>query len=515
MNVLINIDNQSDQPIYRQIVDEILSAIQQGYLKAGEKLPSTRDLGKSLGISRFTVMRSYEDLVSAGYVVIATGSGAYVSKELDQLLGKTGSTIVEQQNHKPPLSRFSQQAIRAASFEPGASQWHSQLNHGAPSLDLLPLNRWKEMIYVASRDVQNEDLSAGLNPFGRPELRDAVAEYVSRARRVRCDSGSRVMIFTSFQCALDFVLRLLVDAGDACALESPGLPDFYRSFLAAGASVHPIAIDSAGMNCKQLATLDAELKVICASPSRNEPSGITMSTDRRKEILATAAQQNAYIIEVDNGHEFRYGQKAIPSIQGMDTEDRVIYMGSFAPVLSPLTRMAYVVLPEHLVGAAYQVKSLTEPEYSQIDQIALARVMQGGHYERHIKRTTEVYAERRAALVLALTSTFGDNARIINSGSGTQITVRFHPNLDKTQLVEAAAKHSVSLVSFDYFYPVDQNRNEFIMAFGHLSVEKIRTSIKAFGDEISTVFAAPSSAAVLSLGTPTAIPAPAPTLILQ
>jgi len=508
MNVLINIDNQSDKPIYRQIVDEVISSIQQGYLKAGEKLPSTRDLGKSLGISRFTVMRSYEDLVSAGYVVIATGSGAYVSKDLDQRSNEisnepsncTGVAAANSFQTRQPLSRFSQQAIRAASFEPGASQWHSQLNYGAPSFDLLPLNRWKEMIYVASRDVQNEDLSAALNPFGRPELRDAVAEYVSRARRVRCESGSRVMIFTSFQCALDFVLRLLVDAGDTCALESPGLPDFYRSFLAAGASVHPIAIDSAGMNNKQLAALEATLKVICVSPSRNEPSGITMSASRREEILATAAEHNAYIIEVDSGHEFRYGQKAIPSIQGMDSEDRVIYIGSFAPVLSPLTRMAYVVLPEHLVGAAYQVKSLTEPEYSQIDQIALARVMQGGHYERHIKRTTEIYAERRAALVLALTTTFGDNARVISSGSGTQITVRFHPNMNKTQLVEAAAKHSVSLVSFDYFYPVDQNRNEFIMAFGHLTAEQIRVGIKAFSEEISSVFAAPGSAAVLSLG---------------
>ncbi|MBS1993392.1 MAG: PLP-dependent aminotransferase family protein [Cyanobacteria bacterium SZAS LIN-3] len=507
MNVLINIDNQSDQPIYRQIVDELIAAIQQGYLKGGEKLPSTRDLGKALGISRFTVMRSYEDLVSAGYVTIATGSGAFVSNDLPQQSAQPSpSTAVGRTAERKSLSHFAQQAVRAAQFEPGASQWHSQLNYGAPAFELLPLNRWKEVLYLATREIQTEDPSLRHNAFGRPELREAVAEYVSRSRRVKTSSQSgsnieRVVIFSSFQNALDFVLRLLVDPGEACALESPGLPDLYRSFLACGATVHPVTVDSAGMSARALNAAETSFKVICASPSRNEPTGATMSSERRVEILRAAADHNAYVIENDLGHEYRYGQKPIPSIQGMDEQDRVIYIGAFGPVLSPLTRTAYVVLPEHLVATAYQIKTLIEPDYSPVDQIALAQLMQGGHFERHIKRTTELYAERRAALVHTLTSEFGDSARIITSGTGTQLTVRFNESLQKWRIVEAAARHGVSLVSLDYFYPVDQSKNEFIMAFAHLESTHIRSTVKAFAADLTTSFVAPTSAAVVSLGT--------------
>jgi GntR family transcriptional regulator/MocR family aminotransferase len=505
MNVLINIDASLPKPIYRQIVEELKNAILDGYLKAGEKLPSTRDLGKALGISRFTVMRSYEDLVSAGYVKIATGSGAYVSKDLALPAEVTSyappqeTVSEEKQASTKSLSRFSLQAAKAAQFEPSANQWHAQLNHGAPSFDLLPLSRWKEVLYAATRDIQTESASIHHDPFGRMELRESIADYLSRARRVRC-SADRVVVFPAWQNALDFILRLLVDPGDGCALESPGLPDMYRAFLAAGATVHPIALDNGGMNARGLGSIESPLKLICTNPSRNQPTGVIMTAARRQEILAQAEQHDAYIIENDLEHEFRYGQKAVPSMQGMDTQDRVIYIGSFAQVLSPLTRISYVVLPEHLVSVGNQVKTLLERDYSPIDQVALARLIQDGHFERQIKRTTEIYAERRASLMHALTSKFGDNITIISAGSGTSLTVCFHHGLSNKQLIEAATKNDVSLVSIGRYYPLESNKNEFLMGFGHLTPERIASSISALAADLSTTFVAPSNAAVLSLG---------------
>jgi len=505
MNVLINIDATLSKPIYRQIVDELKNAILEGYLKGGEKLPSTRDLGKLLGISRFTVMRSYEDLVSAGYIKIATGSGAYVSTDL--------ALPAQETSYEPPvqasatgnmpstkaLSRFALQAAKATHFEVGASQWHAQLNHGAPAFDLLPLSRWKEVLYTATRQVQSEGADLHSDPFGRLELRETIADYLSRSRRVRC-SADRIVIFPSWQNAFDFVLRLLVDPGDDCALESPGLPDMYRTFLASGATVHPIALDNAGMTARGLAATEGQLKLICTSPSRNEPTGLTMTAARRLEVLAQAEHHNAYVIENDLDHEFRYGQKALPCLQGIDSQDRVIYVGSFAQVLNPLSRLSYIVLPEHLVSVGHQVKSLLERDYSPIDQVALARFIQGGHFERHIKRTNEIYAERRASLVHTLTSKFADNITIITAGSGTNLAVRFHQSLNNKQLIEAAERNGVSLVSIGRYYPLETNKNEFLMAFGHLTTEQIAKSITALAEDLSSTFAVQSNAAVLSLG---------------
>lgn len=503
MNVLINIDANLPKPIYRQIVDELKTAITDGYLKAGEKLPSTRDLGKALGISRFTVMRSYEDLVSAGYVKIATGSGAYVSKDL--------APTAEQTSYEPPKvsaapapapishSRFSLQATKAAMFEPAAGQWHGELNYNAPAFELLPLTRWKEVLYSATRELQTESAGAHLDPFGRLELRETISEYLSRTRRVRCNAD-RVAVFPNWQNALDFVLRLVVDPGDNCALESPGLPGLYRSFLACGATVHPVGLDNGGMNARALSNIEGQLKLICVNPSRNQPTGVIMNAARRQEILAQAERHNSYIIENDLDHEFRFGPKALPSIQGQDGQDRVIYIGSFAQVLGPLSRLAYVVFPERLAHVANQVKSLLEPDYSPVDQLALARLIQGGHFERHIKRTSEIYAERRAALVHALTSKFGDRLTIISAGSGTSLSVCFHPSINNQQILDAAEKHNVSLVSIGRYYPLEYGKNEFLMGFGHLSVDAIVSSIGAMAQELNSTFAPPANAAVLSIG---------------
>jgi GntR family transcriptional regulator / MocR family aminotransferase len=488
MNVLINIDPRQAQPIYRQIVEEMIDAIKEGYLKPGEKLPSTRDLGKTLGISRFTVMRSYEDLVSAGYVKIVTGSGAYVNH------GNGEQSSYEPPNKiSRPSTRLATQSARAALFEPMAQDTssHSQLNYGLPPAALLPLSRWKEVLYSATREVQtaenNQSAACNLqDPFGSPDLRRTLADYLSRARRIRA-SGERLIVFSSWQSAFDFALRLVSEPGDDCALESPAQPFLYRRLLAGGATVHPIALDDSGMSASQLRDVEADLKLICLSPSRNEPTGLTMSAGRRQEILNVTAQSNPYIIEIDRDHEYRYGQKAIPSIQGMDTTDRVLYLGTVGDVMAPLCRLAYLVVPEHLVEVARQIKSLLEPGYTPVDQIALTKFFQEGHFERHIKRTAEIYAERRAALIHALTTEFGARVQIINAGSGTNITLRFHRSISPEILAKAASQHDVAMLSTGSFYPVDSHCNQYLFAFGHLEVQSIKTSVQLLAQAVNEI----------------------------
>ena len=474
MNVLINIEAASGKPIYRQIVDEIVEAIASGYLKGGEKLPSTRDLGKVLGISRFTVMRSYEDLASAGYVKIVTGSGAYVSDNGGmerQVLADDGAVPAEQSMRPAALSHSGIQALRAARFEIGAAVSHAELNHNLTDINLLPVSRWKEVFYNACRDVQSDSQQEG-GEWGRRELREVLIDYLSRSRRVSA-GVERLMIFASWQNAFDFILRLTVDAGDNCAIESPGQTSLYRTILAAGATVHPVNMDTAGMSARHLDALEGELKLICLNSARHEPTGLTMSAERRQEILAIAKRHNAYVVENDRNHEFRYGQKHLPSLQGMDQSDSVIYMGTVADVMAPLSRLAYVVWPAHLVEAAAALKQVSELDCAPIDQLALAHFISGGHYERHIKRTNEVYAERRAALVHALTAKFGDKVKVVSAGSGTSIVVRFGGAVRAVDIELAIAQLSLPIVSAARFYPLAAESDLYLIGFGQHSPQEL------------------------------------------
>ncbi len=495
MNVLINIDAGLAKPIYRQIVDELKSAILEGYLQPGEKLPSTRDLGKTLGISRFTVMRSYEDLASAGYVTIATGSGAFVHSDLHFARQKQGSSESEREvevkldgfEKTAATSRFARQIIRAAQIEASTGPCYERLKVGVPDSELLPVGRWKEVLYSSIREVQTTSPQEYYDGCGRFELREAIVDYLRRTRRVRC-GPERLLIFSGHQSAFDFVLRLLVDAGDQCAIESPGAPDFYRAMLAAGATVHPVAVDASGLSVDRLSDIAADLKLIFVSPSHQEPTGITMTASRRQELLAAAESRNAYVIENDLGHEFRYGIKAQSSLQGLDNHDRVVYIGSVAQVLNPLSQLAYVVLPQHLVEVGLQLKTLLEPSYSPLEQIALARFMQAGHFERHIKRSTEVYAERRACLVHALTAGLGPKISRIVSTSGSTLNVTFHQAINSQKIMEAAQNHGVPMICMADYHLASHCENQFIMTFGNLAPQQIVDTVSAMARQINADF---------------------------
>ena len=492
MKVLINIEANSGKPIYRQIVDEVVEAIASGYLKGGEKLPSTRDLGRTLGISRFTVMRSYEDLASAGYVKIATGSGAYVSNEVRSPEKAPMESVPEALREARPaaLSHCAAQALRASRFEVGAQVRHGALNNNLTEMSLLPVSRWKEVFYNACRDVQNTASDKTLpksletDAWGRAELREVLVEYLNRSRRVRA-TVDRLMVFTSWQSAYDFVLRLIVDAGDSCAVETPGMTALYRTLLATGASVHPVNMDAEGMSARHLEAIEGELKLICVNSARHEPTGLSMSVERRQEILALAKGFEAYVIENDRNHEFKYGQKQLPSLQGMDTSDSVIYIGTVADVMAPLSRLAYIVLPEHLVEAAEALKQVSDPDCAPIDQLALAHFIAGGHYERHIKRTAEVYAERRAALVHALTTKFGERIKVVSAGGGTNIVVRFHASIKAIDIELAIAQLSLPVVSAAQYYPVQAESDHYLIGFGQHTAQQLADKVAAFAAYIA------------------------------
>lgn len=494
MTILINIDDTLSQPIYRQVVAEIRKAIESGVLKAGKKLPSTRELGKALGISRFTVMRSYEDLASAGYITIITGSGAVVGENLDKTEIATRQSSERSQllpTTKPgTISRFSQQVARATRLLPASNLWQEQLHHGAPVPDLLPISRWKEVLNTATREIEKELRQTHQDSCGNLELRQEIADYLHRQRRVKCNA-SQLMIFPSYQNAFDFIVRMFVDNGDQCAIESPGLPGNFRALLASGATLHPVDGDSCGMSAQGIKDIGCPLKLICLTPSRNPLTAATMTVERRQEILAVAEQENCFVIENDLDHEFRYGTKSIASLQGMDNQGRVIYIGSFAQVLGPLCQTAYIVLPANFVSVGKQLKSQIEPDFASVEQTALAKFMQQGYYERHIKKTNEIYAERRAAFVHALTIAFGKNIKQIASQTGTSFTLSFQETrnsapIDSDKIAEAAHKHRITMVALKDFCKGEEHKNEFLVCFGNLSSAQIDERVKALAQELQT-----------------------------
>lgn len=489
MDFVLTLSQGNRQPVYKQVSDALKLAILSGRLKPGERLPSTRDLADSMNVSRFTVIRSYEELAAQGYIQTTSGSGTFVNKEIPGHLDdmKSRELLRPPTNFDFPdtkLSVYGERVMNSEEIKSADVELFAELNYGAPTIDQLPLTRWKEMLYKATRYQDGNMLDYSGDPFGYFPLREAIANYLIRSRSVKC-TADRIAIFSGAQGALDLVGRLLIDAGDSVALENPGFPGARRSMLTLGADPVPVPVDEQGMMVEHLQSLNSQIKLTYVTPSHHDPTGVVLSLPRRIALLDWAESSNSFIIEDDYDSEYRYGDKPMPSLQGLDENDRVIYLSTFWKVLYPVVRIGYIVLPRRLVSVIHRAKSLIERDFPLLEQRALTDFIDEGHLERHIKRTRVSYAKRRAALVQAVTKHFGKRIFISPVSAGMHLLVRFGDDFDDAQVLKAARDSQVSLVSTVNHYLKNPRSGEFLMGFAHLPEENIQTSVQQFAANLT------------------------------
>ncbi|MDQ3316832.1 MAG: PLP-dependent aminotransferase family protein [Actinomycetota bacterium] len=234
------------------------------------------------------------------------------------------------------------------------------------------------------------------DPAGYGPLRREISDHLGPARAVRCEPG-QVIVVSGSQQALDLCARVLLDPGDTAWVEEPGYRGARAALLGAGATLVPV--HSEGLNVAAGTGLAPGARLACVTPSHQYPLGVTMSLARRLELLRWAGRASAWVLEDDYDSEYRYSGRPLEALQGLDTEGRVIYVGTFSKVLFPSLRLGYLVVPPDLVDAFTAARELSDRQAPALDQAVLARFMAGGHFARHVRRMRSLYAERQAILV--------------------------------------------------------------------------------------------------------------------
>ncbi|MBW8760957.1 MAG: PLP-dependent aminotransferase family protein, partial [Burkholderiales bacterium] len=225
-------------------------------------------------------------------------------------------------------------------------------------------------------------------PAGHTALREAIAEHLAYARGVRCTAAD-VIVTQGAQQAFDLLVRVLVGPGDTAAIESPGYPPVIALLQAQGARIAPVPVDDEGLVTD---ALPPEAKLIYTTPAHQFPLGVAMSAARRRALLAWAARTGAVVIEDDYDSEFRFEGQPRDSLQGLDTDGRVAFVGSFSKTLAPSLRLGYVIAPPALRKALLHAKHLADVHGPSLLQHALARFMAEGHYRKHLRRCVAEYA---------------------------------------------------------------------------------------------------------------------------
>jgi GntR family transcriptional regulator / MocR family aminotransferase len=464
-----------DQPLQQQLYRELRQAILSGRLLPKQKIPSTRSLAQSLSISRTTVTLCYEQLLSEGYLETAIGSGTYVCAQIpDDLLLSEAPIRTETYSPKPcQLSNYGTTLETADLTRVLELDLPFRFRYGRPALDQFPLKLWRRLLSRHSSTFDWLDYATDL--LGYYPLREQITQYLARARAVQC-TPEQVVITNGSQQALDLILRLLIDPGDVVVMEEPGYLNARQLFLTQGANIFPVAVDAAGLKVSELPH-QAAIKLVHVTPSHQFPTGAILSLPRRLELLAWVQQRGALIIEDDYDSEYRYGERPIPALQGLDQSGSVLYMGTFSKVLFPSLRLGYLVLPQRLVALFGRAKWLSDRQLPLLEQQVLTEFIEAGHLEQHIRRMRSLYNQRRQALVSALKQQFGHRVTVMGEQAGIHIMVQLQTSLSDQVVIEQAAQAGVGLTSAQHHYLKPHRTGEFIFGYAELSVANIELGI--------------------------------------
>ena len=385
------LDSDSSSSLQNQLARQVKALVQDGGLRAGEPMPSSRELAQRLRVSRNTIVYAYERLIGEGYLEARARSGVFVSSSITAILPEARETSGRSAADEPrrrviPALEKREKLRLPAPFRPCQ-----------PDVALFPLAIWNRLRGRALRNQGPQLLHYQSHcSLGLPALREMLASYLRDHRGVKCD-WRQVAITTGSQQALFLLSELLLRNGDLVYMEDPGYPGAQLAWRHAGATIVPGRLDEEGMKLPDVA--GRRFSLLYTTPSRQFPTGVCLSLARRLALLEYAAETRTWIVEDDYDSEFRYTAPPLPSLQSLDRSGRVIYVGTFSKVLFPSLRLGYVVLPEELVEAFTRLRMLMDDYGPLIEQATLAMFLESGGFSTHIRRCRRAYAERQAAFL--------------------------------------------------------------------------------------------------------------------
>ncbi len=483
----ILLEDDGKTPIYRQLSAAILQAIKSGRLAPGDLLPSAQELADSVGLSRRTVAKSYAYLVAQGFLEGIPGSGTLVKR--DQLVEKrlnddfSGSIkpVDELTNGLTSLSEYGK-GLASLEITRSCSADLPELNFGAPPMELLPISKWKELLLKYCRTLKPDQFQDRQEVFGLLSLREALVSFLRRTRGVDCNA-EQVIIFNGSQGPLDRVIRLLVNSGDLCVVENPGYAGVRQSLQAMGAQLNLVDVDNFGIRVDQLRTIADRVKFCHITPSHHDPSGVTMSAERRSEFLEWASLSCEYIIEDAWDSDFYYGVQAPPAIQS-SARHQTFYIYTFWKLLFPLSSLGVLVVPRHLVDIFQRAMLLSDWAFPIPEHYVLTELLSDGYLENHISRVFKKYRVRRQRLLHCLSCRFMRELSFSDCSASLHQLIQFASPIDHALVLQSAAKVGLPLMPTARFYGGTVKDGEYLLPFANIPEAKIDDLVNRFAAEL-------------------------------
>jgi GntR family transcriptional regulator / MocR family aminotransferase len=464
--LLVRLDRSASQPLRGQLEASLREAIRSGRLRGGERLPSSRELARELGVSRGMVQECYGQLLAEGYLTSRTGSATRVAdiRERPAAVPSLPSS---------PARRTADRGLIA------------DFQAGVPDLSSFPRTDWVWAVRQACGEIASADLGYG-DPRGSAELREVLAGYLRRVRAADADPA-QMIISTGFAQGVNLVLRALSrERGVSCvAFEDPGYgneqsDETVRAAVAMGLRAAYVPVDDEGLVVSALTASGAEAVVV--TPAHQSPTGVVLSAGRRHALVDWARRGGGYVIEDDYDSEFRYDSDPVGALQGL-APDQVFLVGTASKALAPAVRLGWVQAPSPLAGAVAEQKEMNDRGSCTLDQLALAALLTSGRYDRHLRRMRTVYGARRAALVAAF-ARHAPGIRLTGLAAGFHAVARLPARADEAAVIAAARERRVGLYGIGAYRgrPDPAAPPALVIGFGNVRERTIDPAVAAVAD---------------------------------
>jgi GntR family transcriptional regulator/MocR family aminotransferase len=461
-------------PSFQWLRNALRGEILNGRIPPGSRLPASRELARQYRLARGTILAALDELQAEGYLEGRRGSGTYVSRILPEHLLPAQQAAEQEENgveqKGPHLSDF---ATRVRPFSLFVKPENRAFRTNLPALELFPTTLWAQVASRRLRAASARNL-LGCEPQGYLPLRQAVASYAHTSRGINC-SAEQIIIVSGVQEGLDLAARLLLNANDKVLMEDPGYQGAYAVFHAVGARVVSMPLDAEGAAPKESDLRNSRL--VYVTPGHQYPIGVTMSLQRRLQLLAWAKKYNASIFEDDYDSEFRFSGRPLPAMQGLDHGNKVIFCGSFNKVMFPSLRLGYLVLPRNLIEVFIRTKAMTTRHQPLLDQAVLCDFIEQGHLGRHLRRMRKIYEERFLLLLACAQQYLAEYLEVLNIEAGLQTAGLLRPGFSAEQVTHRAAMEDIDVVPLSRYCHTASTPEGLQIGFAAVQEKDIRPSV--------------------------------------
>lgn len=462
-------------PLHARIQRAIRQLIVDGALGPCKPLPASRALAKSLGVSRDTIESAYTQLHAEGFIDRRVGSGSFVAQITEfsanhrrarrNKSSKNQLPELSKRGHEIFLSGGVREALIPRPFAPGI-----------PDTRNFPLALWERLQRQVLREVGAQTLLHG-DPQGVETLRRAIADYINLERGARA-TADRVLILTSSQQALALCANVLFDPGERIYIENPAYYGARKAFDAAGLNCLPVPLDQQGLKTESILADPDPARAVFLTPSHQFPTGATLALDRRLALIEWAKRHRSWIIEDDYDSEFHYAGKPTACMQGLDQQDRTIYIGTFTKSLFPGLRIGYVVLPDQLIKPMTTARTLLDGHTASISQYTLARFIEGGHFGAYIRTMRGIYAQRLEKLTRLVRKYLAGFVDPRVPVGGLQMPCILTCNISEHAVLEAARRSDIELLGLSSLHAAGEGEAGFLLGFAAYTPVELEIAVR-------------------------------------